>query len=142
MKDRKPETAEMAEMDKAFEDFSKACDNAIGKCQDFIDMDINKTTEPTHETQRDEGADAHISHRATMGKSAYELWYLGDIYDRGVKNRETFNSFLIEAGSLMRQGIDAGLQIGGVEICEVNMDGRIVDSVWSMNIDEFKKVSR
>ena len=136
----------MEEMDKAFNDFSKACDKAIDSCQDFIDMDINKTTEPTLEgrakspaddarkipTQRDEVAGVH----------AYELWYLGDIYDRGVKNRETFNSFLIEAGSLMRQGIDAGLVIGGVEICEVNTDGRIVDSVWSMNIDEFKKVSR
>jgi len=47
---------EMEEMNKAFEDFSKACDNAIGKCQDFIEMDINKTSEPTLETQRDEGA--------------------------------------------------------------------------------------
>ena len=47
---------EMREMDKAFEDFSKACDKAIGKCQDFIEMDINKTSEPTLETQRDEGA--------------------------------------------------------------------------------------
>ena len=46
---------EMEEMNKAFEDFSKACDNAIGKCQDFIEMDI-KTSEPTLETQRDEGA--------------------------------------------------------------------------------------
>ena len=133
---------EMKEMNEAFDRFHEACTNALDAIEDFHKMDINKTTEPTLETQRDEVADAHISHRATMGKSAYELWYLGDIYDRGVKNRETFNSFLIEAGSLMRQGIDAGLQIGGVEICEVNMDGRIVDSVWSMNIDEFKKVSR
>ena len=75
-------------------------------------------------------------------KHAYELWYLGDVYDRGVKSRATFTAFLIEAGSLMRQGVDAGLQVGGVEICEVNGSGRIVDSVWSMNIDEFKKVSR
>ena len=44
-------TKEMEEMDKAFEDFSKACDEAIGACQDFIDMDINKTTEPTLEVQ-------------------------------------------------------------------------------------------
>jgi len=47
---------EMEEMNKAFEDFSKAIDKAIGKCQDFRDMDINKTSEPTLETQRDEGA--------------------------------------------------------------------------------------
>ena len=39
----------MEEMDKAFGDFSKACDKAIGACQDFIDMDINKTTKPTLE---------------------------------------------------------------------------------------------
>jgi hypothetical protein len=44
---------EMQEMDKAFEDFSKACDKAIGACRDFIDMDISKTSEPTLETQRD-----------------------------------------------------------------------------------------
>jgi len=74
-------------------------------------------------------------------KPTYELWFLGDFYESGVKSRETFNSFLVEGGSLMRQGIEAGLQIGGVEICEI-IDGRIVDSVWSMNIDEFKKVSR
>jgi hypothetical protein len=55
---------EMREMDKAFEDFSKACDKARKACQDFIDMDI-KTPKPTLEpsvkrtkmaTQRDEGA--------------------------------------------------------------------------------------
>ena len=48
MKDRKLETAEMAEMDKAFDDFSKACDKAIGKCQDFIDMDTNAARRPEH----------------------------------------------------------------------------------------------
>jgi hypothetical protein len=55
---------EMEEMNKAFEDFSKKCDETIKACQDFIDMDI-KTSEPTLEpsvkrtkmaTQRDEGA--------------------------------------------------------------------------------------
>ena len=75
-------------------------------------------------------------------RTAYELWFLGDVHDRGVKNRETFTAFLVTAGALMQQGIDAGLQVGGVEICEVSPDGRIVDSVWSMNIDEFKKVNR
>ena len=43
-------------MDKAFENFDKACKLAIEACNDFIDMDINKTSEPTLETQRDEGA--------------------------------------------------------------------------------------
>jgi len=38
------------EMDKAFEDFSKACDKAIGDCQLFIDMDINKKpTRPNYD---------------------------------------------------------------------------------------------
>jgi hypothetical protein len=45
MRDKELEMAEMAEMNKAFDDFSKACDKAIGKCQDFIDMDISETTE-------------------------------------------------------------------------------------------------
>ena len=48
---------EMKEMNKAFEDFSKACDRAIGKCQDFIDMDINKTTKPTLEERASSPAD-------------------------------------------------------------------------------------
>ena len=77
MKDRKPETAEMAEMDKAFEDFSKACDNAIGKCQDFIDMDINKTTEPTLETQRDE-----VAHRPVSHSWERQVDMNGDVYIR------------------------------------------------------------
>ena len=75
-------------------------------------------------------------------RTAYEIWFLGDIHDRGLKSRETFTSFLVEAGSLMRQGVEAGLQVGGVEIVEADMDGSILESVWSMNIDEFKKVSR
>ena len=51
VKDRKLETAEMAEMaemNKAFDDFSKACDKAIGKCQDFIDMDTNAARRSEH----------------------------------------------------------------------------------------------
>jgi len=70
MKDGK-EMIEMTEMNKAFDDFDKACQKAIGACQDFIQMDINKTTKPTLEerdsappmtcektpTQRDEVAD-------------------------------------------------------------------------------------
>ena len=47
---------EMEEMEKAFRSFSKKCDETINACQLFIDMDINKTSEPTLETQRDEGA--------------------------------------------------------------------------------------
>ncbi len=76
-------------------------------------------------------------------RTAYELWFLGDVHDRGIKNRETFTAFLVTAGSLMQQGIDAGLQVGGVEITEVDTStDRVIDSVWSMNIDEFKKFNR
>ena len=32
------------QMNKAFDDFDKACVVAMKACQDFIDMDINKTT--------------------------------------------------------------------------------------------------
>lgn len=35
-----PEMPEMVSIDKAFGDFAKACDKAVGKCQDFIDMDV------------------------------------------------------------------------------------------------------
>ena len=65
MKERKLKMAEMAEMNKAFDNFDKACAKVISDCQAFIDMDINKTTEPTLEpsgkpakmaTQRDEVA--------------------------------------------------------------------------------------
>ena len=36
----KPEMPDMVSIDKAFGDFAKACDKAVGKCQDFIDMDV------------------------------------------------------------------------------------------------------
>ena len=36
-----PEMPEMAAIDKAFGDFSTACDRAVGECQDFIEMDIS-----------------------------------------------------------------------------------------------------
>ena len=74
--------------------------------------------------------------------AAYELYYLGDIYDRGLKNRETFTNFLVEAGSLLQICRDEKISVGGVEIVEVDMDGNILESVWSMNVDEFEKVNR
>ncbi len=75
-------------------------------------------------------------------QATYELLFLGDFYASGVKGRETFNSFLVEAGSLLRIAIDEKIPVGGVEIVEVSPDSRDVDSVWSMNVDEFEKVSR
>ena len=75
-------------------------------------------------------------------QATYELWFLGEFYQSGVKGRETFNSFLVEAGSLLRIAIDENILVGGVEIVEVSPDSRDMDSVWSMNVDEFEKVSR
>ena len=74
-------------------------------------------------------------------QATYELWFLGDIYESGVKNRETFDRFLVEAGSLLRIAIDEKIPVGGVEIVEVSPDSRDMDSVWSMNVDEFEKVN-
>ena len=75
-------------------------------------------------------------------QATYELWYLGDFYESGVKGRETFDRFLVEAGSLLQICTDEKISVGGVEIVEVSPDGKIVESVWSMNVDEFEKVNR
>jgi len=68
----------------------------------------------------------------------YELWFLGDLYESGAKTRETFNRFLVEAGSLLRIATEENIVIGGLEIVEVSPKGKIVDSVWSMNVDDYK----
>jgi hypothetical protein len=47
---------EMEEMNKAFDDFNKTLVKTIKACQDFRNLDINKTSEPTLETQRDDEA--------------------------------------------------------------------------------------
>jgi hypothetical protein len=44
------------ELDKAFDNFKKSINNSINAIEDFVQMDINKTAEPTLETQRDEVA--------------------------------------------------------------------------------------
>ena len=75
-------------------------------------------------------------------QATYELWYLGDFHGSGVKGRETFDSFLVEAGSLLQIASEEKIGVGGVEIVEVSPDGKIVESVWSMNVDEFEKVNR
>jgi hypothetical protein len=54
----------------------------------------------------------------------------------------SFDALLEEAHECLRHAVDAKLVVGGVEIIEVSPDGRVVDSVWSMNVDEFEKVSR
>ena len=55
-REKKARMAEMDEMDKAFDDFDKACQKTIGACNDFIDMDINKTSEVQESTQKIEDA--------------------------------------------------------------------------------------
>ena len=75
-------------------------------------------------------------------QATYELWFLGDFHESGVKGRETFDRFLVEAGSLLQIASEEKILVGGVEIAEVSPDGKIVESVWSMNVDEFEKVRR
>ena len=72
-------------------------------------------------------------------RAHYELWFLGDVFNSRVKGRESFNALLKEAHECLQHAVDAKLMVGGVEIIEVSPDGRVVDSVWSMNVDEFEK---
>jgi len=78
------------------------------------------------------------NHSYTPEQPTYELWFLGDVYESGVKTRETFNRFLVEAGSLLRIATEENIVVGGLEIVEVSPEGKIVDSVWSMNVDDYK----
>ena len=52
------------------------------------------------------------------------------------ESRESLETLLKEAHECLQHAVDAKLVVGGVEIVEVSPDGRIVDSVWSMNVDE------
>ncbi len=69
-------------------------------------------------------------------KPTYELWFLGDRFNSRIKSRESLEALLKEAHECLQHAVDAKLVVGGVEIVEVSPDGRIVDSVWSMNVDE------
>ena len=75
-------------------------------------------------------------------QATYELWFLGDVFNTRVKTRESFDALLEEARECLQHAVDAKCMVGGVEIIEVSPDGKIVESVWSMNVDEFEKVSR
>jgi len=66
-------------------------------------------------------------------QATYELWYLGDMCNSLPKCRESFNEMLIDASELMRCGREAGLTVGGIEICCVSADGNDVETVWSYN---------
>jgi hypothetical protein len=72
-------------------------------------------------------------------KPTYELWYLGDRCNSLVRRRESFNTMLIDAGELMRCGREAGLSVGGIEICCVSADGTEKETVWSYNHAEDKR---
>jgi|TARA_Y100000310_G_scaffold135630_1_gene134494 hypothetical protein len=47
---------EKEELDQAFNNFSEKCEAAMKAIQDFIDMDINKTSEVQESTQKIEDA--------------------------------------------------------------------------------------
>jgi len=68
---------EMEEMEKAFDDFSKACNEAVGACQDFIEMDINKTTKPTLEERAESPADdarKKLTQRDEVANKTFYYW--------------------------------------------------------------------
>ena len=74
-----------------------------------------------------------------LSPHAYELWFLGDMFNSRVKNRRSFDALLKEAHECLQHAVDANIIVGGVEIIEVDSDGKVLESVWSMNVDEFKK---
>jgi hypothetical protein len=104
------------ELDAAFDAFDQQCKAAQKAIQDFLDLDIDMKE-----------------------KDTYELWYLGDMCNSLPKCRESFNRMLIDAGELMRCGREAGLTIGGIEICCVSADGNDVETIWSHNHAEDKR---
>ena len=75
-------------------------------------------------------------------QATYELWFLGDVFNSRVKCRKSFDALLEEAHECLQHAVDAKLVVGGVEFVEVSPDGKIVESVWSTNVDEFEKVNR
>ena len=68
---------EMKEMNEAFDRFHEACTNALDAIEDFHKMDINKTTEPTLEPQRDE-----VAHRTVSRSWDRQVDMNGDVYVR------------------------------------------------------------
>ena len=71
----------------------------------------------------------------------YELWFLGDIVgEPQVKNRATLNTLLQEGIQMLTDAASVGGAVGEAEI--VCSDGVWDETVWSMSIDEFKKVNK
>ena len=75
-------------------------------------------------------------------QATYELWFLGDVFNPRVKCRKSFDALLEEAHECLRLAVDIKGVVGDAEIVKVSPDGREVDSVWSMSVDEFEKVNR
>jgi len=75
----------------------------------------------------------------------YELFFLGDHAGHGPKNRDTLNWLLKEANQLLKDAAAVGGVVGEAEIF-VRQHGPIGyengETVWSMSLDEFKKVNR
>ena len=70
----------------------------------------------------------------------YELWFLGDIVgEPQVKNRATLNTLFQEGIQMLTDAASVGA-VGEAEI--VCSDGVWDETVWSMSIDEFKKVNK
>ena len=66
-------------------------------------------------------------------QAAYELWFLGDVFNSRVKCRESLDGLLVEAGELVATGCQEGLTIGGIEIICVSANGQDIETVWDFN---------
>ena len=65
------------ELNKAFDRLDLSLANALDAIEDFHSMDINKTTEPSLETQRDK-----VAHRTVSRSWDRQIDMNGDVYVR------------------------------------------------------------
>tara|TARA_B100000519_G_scaffold185482_1_gene180675 strand:+ start:141 stop:413 length:273 start_codon:yes stop_codon:yes gene_type:complete len=80
--------------------------------------------------------------RKPIAVATYELWFLGNFCEAGIKCRGTFNYLLREAVQMMKDASETGLDFGEAEICSVSADGKDVETVWCSPMDIYKKVNR
>ena len=71
--------------------------------------------------------------------ATYELWFLGDFCEEGVKCRETFNHLIREALQMRKDAAETGLDFGGVEICSVSPDGKDRETVFACRMENYIK---